>query len=52
MNRKNYINIVLILIWLFVIFSFSAEDSKKSTETSDQVIVKTAETIKKEVWKN
>lgn len=48
MNRKNYINIVLILIWLFVIFSFSAEDSKKSTKTSDQVIVKTAETIKKE----
>ncbi len=48
MKRKNYINIALILIWLFVIFSFSAEDAKESTASSDQVIVKTAETIKRE----
>lgn len=48
MKGKNYINIALILIWLIVIFSFSAEDSEKSTETSGQVIIKTAETIKQE----
>lgn len=48
MNRKNYINILLILIWLFVIFSFSAEDSKESLNSSDQVIITTAETIKRE----
>lgn len=48
MKIKNYINIALIIIWLFVIFSFSAQDSKKSRNTSDQVIIKTAETIKRE----
>ena len=48
MKIKNCINIALIIIWLFVIFSFSAQDSKKSRNTSDQVIIKTAETIKRE----
>ncbi len=48
MKIKNFLNIVLIIIWLFVIFSFSAQDSKKSRNTSDQVIIKTAEAIKKE----
>lgn len=48
MKIKQIIKIALIIIWLFVIFSFSAQDSKKSSNTSDQVIIKTAETIKRE----
>lgn len=46
LKYKKIINIILIIIWLFVIFSFSAEDAKKSRNTSDQVIIKTAEVIK------
>jgi len=45
MKRKNFIYIILIVIWLFVIFSFSSDDSKESLKKSNQVIIKTAEII-------
>lgn len=48
MRIKTYIKIAFIIIWLCVIFSFSAQDAKKSSHTSDQVIIKAVETIKKE----
>lgn len=47
MKLKHYINIVLIIIWLFVIFSFSAENADKSSHRSDQIIIKTVETVTK-----
>lgn len=42
------INILFILIWMIVIFLFSAADAEKSDRQSDEVIIKTAETIKQE----
>lgn len=48
MNRKTILNLIVIIIWLFIIFCFSAEDAEKSQHTSDQVIIKTVETIKQE----
>lgn len=48
MNRKTILNLIVIVIWLFIIFCFSAEDAEKSQHTSDQVIIKTVETIKQE----
>ncbi len=48
MKKRFYIKLALVIIWMFVIFSFSAQDAEKSLNTSDQVIIKTAETIKRE----
>lgn len=48
MTLKNKINIIIIIIWMFIIFLFSAQDSKESLKASDQVIIKTVETVKKE----
>lgn len=46
MKIKKIILIVFIIIWLLVIFCFSAQNSNKSLNTSDQLIIKTAEFIK------
>lgn len=46
MKIKQIILIVFIIIWLLVIFCFSAQNSNKSLNTSDQLIIKTAEFIK------
>lgn len=48
MKLKNIINIILMIIWLLIIFLFSAQESDKSLNTSEHVIIKTVETIKGE----
>lgn len=48
MKTKYILNIIFIIIWLFIIFSFSAEDATKSEHRSDKVIINTIETIKQE----
>lgn len=48
MKIKNILNIILIIIWLFIIFSFSAEDATKSEHRSDEVIINAVETITRE----
>lgn len=48
MKFKTYVKIVFIVIWLFIIFLFSAQDAQKSSHTSDQFLIKIIETIKKE----
>lgn len=46
MKIKKIILIVFIIIWLIIIFCFSAQNSSKSLNMSDQLIIKTAEIIK------
>lgn len=48
MNKKNIINFILIIIWLFIIFSFSAENAYKSELRSDEVIITAVETVTQE----
>lgn len=48
MKIKIILNIILIIIWLFIIFSFSAEDATKSEHRSDEVIINAVETITRE----
>lgn len=48
MEKKQIFKLILIIIWMFVIFNFSAEDSKKSSDTSGRLIIKIAEIIKQE----
>lgn len=48
MKKRTVLNFLMIIIWLFIIFCFSAEDGEKSEHTSDQVIITTVETIKQE----
>lgn len=44
---KKYLpNIILLILWMFVIFNFSNENAKTSTESSNRLIIKTIETIK------
>ena len=45
MTRKNYINIILIIMWMLLIFSFSNQNGSKSSTVSDSFIIKTAELI-------
>ncbi len=46
MKLKNYINIILIIIWMLVIFNFSSQNSKESSGISNKIIIKIAEIIK------
>lgn len=48
MKLKNYINILLIIIWMFTIFSFSHQKGTNSEGLSSKIIIKIAETLKKE----
>lgn len=48
MKTKHILNIIFIIIWLFIIFSFSAEDATKSEHRSDEVIINAVETITRE----
>lgn len=48
MKTKYILNIIFIIIWLFIIFSFSAEDATKSEHRSDEVIINAVETITRE----
>ena len=48
MKILKTINILFIITWMIVIFLFSAADAEKSDQQSDEVIIKTAETIKQE----
>lgn len=48
MRIKKIILFILIIIWMCIIFNFSAQDSNESLNTSNEVIIKTAEVIKKE----
>ena len=48
MKKIKIIDIIFIVAWMIVIFLFSAADSNKSNEQSDEVIVKIVETIKQE----
>ena len=45
---KKNIKLLLLITWMFIIFCFSAQDSNKSKNTSNQVIIKTVEFIKQE----
>ena len=41
---KKIIKLILIILWMGVIFSFSSDDADKSTIKSDGVIIKITET--------
>lgn len=45
---KKLIKILLVIIWMCLIFNFSAQDAQKSKGLSEDVIIKTVETVKKE----
>lgn len=45
MKIRNYLNIVLIIIWMLTIFNFSNQKGTESSGLSDKVIVKIAETL-------
>ena len=47
MKIKNYINIILIIIWMLAIFNFSNQKGTSSSGLSDKVIIKIAEIITK-----
>lgn len=47
MSKKSIIKLILIVCWMGVIFAFSSQDAKKSLDTSNKVIVTTAEVVKK-----
>lgn len=47
MTKKSIFKLFLIICWMGVIFAFSAQDAKKSLDTSNKVIVVSAEVIKK-----
>ena len=44
--RKYWLNIVLLIIWMFIIFNFSNQSADMSGTTSERLIIKTVETIK------
>ena len=48
MKLKNYINIVLIILWMLVIFNFSNQKGSSSSGLSDKIIIKIAEIITQE----
>lgn len=44
---KKYLpNIIILILWMFIIFSFSNEPAEVSGNTSDRLIIKTVETVK------
>ena len=44
---KKYLpNLILLIIWMFVIFNYSNQNADISSSTSDRLIIKTIETIK------
>ena len=45
MKLKNYINIVLIILWMLTIFNFSNQKGATSSGLSDKIIIKIAEII-------
>jgi len=45
---KEIINIVVIILWLVIIFLFSAQNGTESESVSSEVIIKTVETITRE----
>lgn len=47
MTKKNIIKLFIVICWMGVIFVFSAQDAKKSLDTSNKVIVVSAEVVKK-----
>ena len=45
MMRKYIFNIILIIVWMFIIFNFSNQNGNVSKETSNSLIVKIVSTI-------
>ena len=45
MSNKAIIKLILIVLWMSVIFFFSAEPGDESAKTSNRIIIKIAETI-------
>lgn len=43
--KKYIFNILLIIIWMFIIFSFSSQNGEQSQTTSDNFIIKILSTI-------
>ncbi len=43
---RNYINIVLIIIWMIAIFNFSNQNGQESAGLSNKIIIKIVEVIK------
>ena len=48
MKIKTIIKIILVVLWMSVIFSFSASDGKTSASMSNRLIIRITETIKHE----
>ena len=46
--QKYLVNIILIIIWMFVIFSFSGQNGESSGSFSNTIIIKIANIISKE----
>ncbi len=45
MSRKIILKLILIILWMFVIFHFSAQAGDESASISNRVVIKIAETI-------
>ena len=48
MNIRIIIKLILVILWLFVIFSFSAQKGEDSSSLSDGILIKIAEFINEE----
>lgn len=45
MKKRHYIKLGFIIIWMFIIFNFSSQNANKSLNTSNKIIINTAEII-------
>lgn len=48
MKKRQYFKLYFIILWMFIIFNFSAQNSDKSLNTSNEIIINTAEIIQQE----
>lgn len=48
MKPKLIINIILLILWMALIFNFSADSGKESSSKSERLIIKIVEVIKKD----
>lgn len=52
LKLRNFINIILIIIWMFTIFNFSNQNGQASSGLSDKIIIKIVEIIKSKTISN
>ncbi len=48
MKVKTIIKIILVILWMFVIFSFSSADGNTSSSMSNRFIIRLTETVKRQ----